>query len=214
MKILTFNPLPEFMTNTYLVWDEETKEGIIIDPAAPSNKILNEIKKQNLKIKFIINTHGHADHIGGNKFFKENLNIPIYIHKADSKMLSNPQKNLSAYMEKPIKSPYADKLLLDGDIVSFGKIEMKIIHTPGHTKGGICIYHEPYLFSGDTLFEESIGRTDLPGGDIEEIKSSITATLFDLPDATQVFPGHGNPTSIEDEKIGNPFVGLISRINN
>lgn len=214
MKFKKYNPLPTYMTNTYLVWDEATLEAILIDPAAQSNEILQDIKNLKLTMKFIVNTHGHGDHIAGNNYFKKNLQIPLCIHKLDAEMLTNPHKNLSADMGTEVISPAADKLLVDKDVVSFGEIEMKIIHTPGHTKGGICLYHEPYLFCGDTLFEESIGRTDLPGGNLEEIKKSIIDKLFKLPDETKVFPGHGDFTSIEDEKIGNPFVGLVGKINN
>jgi len=149
--------LPEFETNTYLVWDEKTSEAIIIDPAFPAPALINELK--NLKLKYVVNTHGHGDHIGGNEFVLQNFKVPLCIHKNDAEMLSNPYLNLSNSFGIDIISPKADILLKDGDKIIIGNEVIKVIHTPGHTSGGICLHTDNLLFSGDTLFCESIGRT-------------------------------------------------------
>ena len=212
IKYKIFHLLPEFGTNTYLVWDEVSKEAILIDPANVSEELLSFIHKKSLVCKYILNTHGHADHIAGNSFFKEHLNVPLLIHEEDSAMLQNAKQNLSSYIGNDLISPKADLLLHDGDELSLGNELGKIIHTPGHTIGGICIQFSQYLFSGDTLFAESIGRTDFPNGSLKELKKSIQQKLFTLPDETIVLPGHGESTTIEKEKIENPFVGIVSKL--
>ncbi|MFA7056604.1 MAG: MBL fold metallo-hydrolase [Candidatus Cloacimonadales bacterium] len=212
MKYEIFNIVPEYGTNTILLWEEKSKEAILIDPGNSSSALLNEIKKLELKVKYIVNTHGHADHIGGNGFFKDALNCPIMIHELDKKMLIDSKKNLSAFMGQDIVSPAADIILKEGDEIKLGDKALRVIHTPGHTEGGISLYGEGVLISGDTLFQLSIGRTDFPGGSFEAIKSAIQDKLFKLPDATIVIPGHGGFTSIDREKLENPFIGLDSRI--
>ncbi|HNX00307.1 MAG TPA: MBL fold metallo-hydrolase [Candidatus Cloacimonadota bacterium] len=201
-----------YETNTYLCWDESSHEALLIDPAAPSIPLWNRIVEKGLKIKYIINTHGHADHIGGNDFFKEKSKAPIAIHLLDAEHLNNSTKNLSTMAGMKLTSPQADIILADGDILKIGESEMKVIHTPGHTEGGICIYGDGLLFSGDTLFQEDVGRTDLPGGNNLKLQHSIQQILFELPDETIVLPGHGPATTIGEEKIGNIAFGLISRL--
>ncbi len=212
MKFKIFNLLPSYGTNTYLIWDKTTKEAAIIDPAAPSENLLRFIKELSLNMKCIINTHCHADHIGGNQFFATKLNIPIYISKLDAEGLTNPKRNLSSYMGEDLVSATAKKTLKDNDIIKLGKLELKVITTPGHTVGGISLYSDGLLFSGDTLFAESVGRTDLPGGNMKQLIASIKQKLFKLPDNTTVLPGHGPSSSIEDEKVANPFAGLAARL--
>ncbi len=212
MKYKVYNILPEYGTNTILVWDEESKEAILIDPGSPSDVLYKEIVKMNLKVTAILNTHGHADHIGGNEYFKSKFACPILIHQADKDKLIDSKKNLSAFMGQDIVSPAADVILQEGDIVKLGKIDLKVIHTPGHTEGGISLYGQGILISGDTLFQLSVGRTDFPGGSFEKLENSIKDKLFVLPDETIVIPGHGGFTSIDREKLENPFIGLASRI--
>ena len=206
IRIEGFVLLPAFQTNTWLLFDDESMEAMIIDPSAPSHTLLNRIKEKGLKVLGIINTHGHGDHIGGNKFFSEHLTCELAIHIEDEQMLINNKLNLSSYIGEDITPFPATKLLSGDDVLMLGKNRLQIIHTPGHTKGSICILCEKILLSGDTLFELSIGRTDLPGGCHESIIHSIKSKLFMLSDDVVVFPGHGSRTAIGIEKLNNPFV--------
>ena len=206
LHIEPFILLRDYGTNTWLLYDDVSLEGVLVDPAAPSEVLLERIKDLNLKIKMIINTHGHGDHIGGNAFFAERLNAPLAIHKNDAAMLTDNLKNLSAYMGSSLPIKAADVLLEDGYTLNLGEYELKVIHTPGHTPGGICLYIDKYLISGDTLFELSIGRTDFPGGSHTGLIRSIREKLFVLPDDVIVFPGHGPQTTIGLEKSNNPFL--------
>ncbi|HQF82398.1 MAG TPA: MBL fold metallo-hydrolase [Candidatus Syntrophosphaera thermopropionivorans] len=206
LKIEGYILLPDFETNTWLLWDEDSREAILVDPAAPSPDLLKRIEELKLKVKYIINTHGHMDHIGGNSWFKNHLSVPLMIHSADAPMLVNSAMNLSLYVGNPVSSAPPDVLLEDGMELSLGKYPVKVIHTPGHTPGGICLLADKFLISGDTLFEQSIGRTDLQGGNHQQIINSIKNKLFVLPDDVIVFPGHGPRTSISMEKKNNPFV--------
>ncbi|MBL7072951.1 MAG: MBL fold metallo-hydrolase [Candidatus Omnitrophica bacterium] len=189
-------------TNCYLIYGEKSLKGALIDPGAYSEEIDKYIKELKLDMQFILNTHGHADHISGNSFY----NLPIYIHEADEACLSDSDKNLSYFSGENIKPMKAEKLLKDADVVSLGDISLEIIYTPGHTLGGISVLAGDVLFSGDTLFFEGIGRTDLPGGSYESLAKSIRERIFTLQDSVKVYPGHGPETTIAHEKKKNPFV--------
>jgi glyoxylase-like metal-dependent hydrolase (beta-lactamase superfamily II) len=206
MQIKRLNLLKDFNTNTYLIWDEDEKVGAVIDPANKAEIIFQESQRLDFEIKYIINTHGHADHIGANGKLKELTGAKICIHPFDNAMLTNPELNLSIFFDYNVVSPPADKLLNDNDFLIIGKIKLKILHTPGHTPGGICLYENSILFSGDTLFCEGVGRIDLPGSSEAQLRKSIKEKLFILPDETEVFPGHGEKTSIGHEKRYNPFM--------
>lgn len=197
---------PEYQINTYLLWDSVSNEAMVIDPGAPSREFLNHIIQSKLKVKYVVNTHGHLDHIGGNDFFCKALSASLAIHSDDAQMLTNNSLNLSSLVGNPIKLNPATLLLSDGDELFLGESKVKVIHTPGHTKGSICLLAENYLVSGDTLFEQSIGRTDLVGGSSSAIKKSIKEKLFTLNENVLVFPGHGPATSIGLEKMNNPFI--------
>ncbi|MCB5247119.1 MAG: MBL fold metallo-hydrolase [Candidatus Cloacimonetes bacterium] len=206
LKIEVFHLFPEFGTNTWLLWDESSRQGFLIDPAAPSEELLRRIQELQLQIPLIINTHGHGDHIGGNDWFKAALGSQVLIHPADAALLTDNRRNFSEYLGQPLDLAPADSLAEDGQILKLGDHEVLVLHTPGHTQGCICLLADKFLFSGDTLFEQSIGRTDFPGGSHDQIVSSIRTKLFTLPDDTVVFPGHGPRTSIGLEKKHNPFV--------
>lgn len=194
----------EIMTNCYLLWSN--KEAGVIDPGGPVDEVISFIKKNGLFLKWIVNTHGHADHIAGNRTLWDEFDVPILIHERDREMLSDPTANLSVFMGNGITSPTADKLLKEGDTLSLDSESLQVIGTPGHTPGGISLYTPGLLFAGDTLFFESIGRTDLPGGDHLQLLKSIREKLMILPPETIVLPGHGETTTIEHESQFNPFL--------
>jgi len=205
IKDLVVGPI---MANCFIVGCEETHTAVVIDPGADADKILMVLADLKLTVKYILNTHGHFDHVGANKRMKEVTGADILIHAADAPMLSRLSASAAAWGMSAEDSPPPDRLLADGDTVSFGGIAFDVIHTPGHTPGGVSFSAEGRVFVGDTLFAGSIGRTDFPGGDYDTLIASIRKRLFVLPDAVRVYTGHGPETSIGREKRFNPFVGL------
>ena len=195
------------MANCIILGCEETREAAVIDPGDETERILLSLADSKLKLKYIINTHGHFDHVGGNKEMKEATGADILIHFLDAPMLSQLSSDATLLGFSAENSPPPDRTLEDSDTISFGEISLKVIHTPGHSPGGISLYIDNKVFVGDTLFSGSIGRSDLPGGDFGTLISSIKNRLFDLGDDVKVFPGHGPNTTIGREKHSNPFVG-------
>ena len=196
------------MANCFIVGCEETKESIVIDPGGDVDKILMSLAEENLKIKYIVNTHGHVDHVAGNKAMKEATGADILIHPLDEPMLSQVSATAATFGFSAEDSPPADGKLEDGGLISFGNIALKVIHTPGHSLGGVSLFVDGSVFVGDTLFAGSIGRTDFPGGDYDILISSIRNKLFVLGDDVKVFPGHMGMTTIGQEKRFNPFAGI------
>ncbi len=190
------------VTNCYIVQDEKTKETMVIDPAGDVDKIIEMLDILQAKLKYIYLTHCHGDHIGGVKELKAKYGGKIIIQRNGAENLLNPDISLTSYIGMPECIIEADSRVDDQDLIHLGELEFKVLHTPGHTSGGSCIYceEEKLLFSGDTLFRGTWGRTDLPTGSIEDIINSITKKLMTLPDETIVYPGHGKSTMIREEK--------------
>lgn len=192
--------------NTYLVYDKDTKKAFIVDPGGKSPALDNFIETQKIKPEFIILTHGHCDHIGGVDFYREKFGIPMYAHWKEKELLGSPEYNASqSFFGKPV-SMAADKWLNDGDKLDFEGNTLEIIHTPGHSPGGISIHVNNWLFSGDTLFAGSVGRTDFPLCSTADMFDSIRYKLLVLDPETEVFPGHEGFTTIGREIEYNPFL--------
>ena len=204
IKTLAVGPI---MANCFILGCEETLEAAVIDPGDEADRILFALAESNLTTKLIINTHGHFDHVGANKRLNEITGAPILIHPLDKPMLSQLANSAAAWGMKADNSPAPDRELQEGDEVTFGKMTLKVLHTPGHTPGGISLYTDNEVFVGDTLFAGSIGRTDFPGGSFETLRESIQQKLFKLSDDLKVYPGHNQATTIGMEKRNNPFVG-------
>jgi glyoxylase-like metal-dependent hydrolase (beta-lactamase superfamily II) len=193
----------------YIVGDRENKVGLVIDPAAEVDEILRAAEQNEIQIQYIVNTHGHVDHISGNAEMQKKTGAKIIIHEDDAPMLANtPVMMLKMFGGKP--SPPADMTVKDGDVIAVGDVSLKVIHVPGHSPGGMALYTPGYVFTGDTLFVEAVGRSDLPGGSWPVMLGSIQEKLLTLPDETVVLPGHNygrTPTStIGHEKQHNPFL--------
>lgn len=199
-------PLGIYQANCYILHDEKTKEAAVIDPGGDFPELKSYIESNGLSVKYIIVTHGHGDHIGALRELKDYSKAIICVHKEDHEMLGSKSKNYSEVVAGTGVEMSADRLLEDGDVLELGETKLKIIHTPGHSRGGVCVYCEGNLFSGDTLFAGSIGRTDLTGGSFDEIIASIKSKILILPENTAVYPGHGSSTTISIEKKMNPFL--------
>jgi hydroxyacylglutathione hydrolase len=204
IKTLIVGPI---MANSFILGCEETYEAVVIDPGDEADRILLALAESSLRVRYIINTHGHLDHVGANKRLKEITGALILIHPLDAPMLNQVASSAAAWGIAADNSPPPDRELEDGDEVNFGNITLKVIHTPGHTPGGISLSTDREVFVGDTLFAGSIGRTDFPGGSFQTIKQSIRQKLFTLNDDVKVYPGHGPATTIGEERRTNPFVG-------
>ncbi len=194
----------------YLVACKITKEALFIDPAAETERLLSEAQSREYTIKYIVNTHSHIDHIMGNKRMKDLTGAEIIIHEKDADaLIHQPASMLEMFHAEP--SPPADIMVRDGDLITIGETSLKVIHTPGHSPGGMCLYHNGMVFTGDTLFVGAVGRTDLGGGSWEVLSASIRNKLFTLPDETVVAPGHNYgdapKSTIGREKVYNPYVG-------
>ncbi|OEK05484.1 MBL fold metallo-hydrolase [Roseivirga misakiensis] len=207
VKAFTFNP---FMENTYLVYDE-TKEAVLIDPGCydkgEQDELISFIEEHALEVKFILNTHGHIDHVLGNFFAKSRFGAPLWIGDKDAETLKSVEVYAPNYGFQNYQTTEVDKLLKDDEIIFFGNSMLKIVFVPGHAPGHIAFYNEDekILIGGDVLFEGSIGRTDLPGGDYDTLINSIHTAFFKFDDDMVVYPGHGGTTTIGAEKLSNPF---------
>ena len=203
IKNIVVGPLE---VNCYILGCEDTKEAAIIDPGENADEIISNIEKEGLNPKFIINTHAHFDHIGGVKVIQDHFKIDFILHEGDLFLVENASEQATAFGLKPISKPVVNKNATNGEKVNLGNKSITVIHTPGHSPGGVCYYSDNNVFVGDTLFAGSIGRTDLPGGSYDTLINSIKENLFPLGDSTIVYPGHGPSTTIGNEKEHNPFL--------
>jgi glyoxylase-like metal-dependent hydrolase (beta-lactamase superfamily II) len=201
-------PVGPIMANCFVIGCPETLEAAVIDPGDEADKILQSVADSDLNVKTIINTHGHFDHVSANKGIHTATNAPILIHALDAPMLGQISASAANWGLSAEDSPPPDRTIAEGDSITFGRITLKVIHTPGHTPGGVSLFANGHVFVGDTLFAGSIGRTDFPGGDFATLKSSIQDKLFTLADDVRVYTGHGPETTIGHEKQHNPFVGV------
>ena len=193
-------------TNCYIVADEKSRIAAIIDPGGEADKIINAVNEAELDVKYIFLTHGHGDHIAALKEVRDATGAAIVIHEEDAHMLSSAESNLSFLLGEGFVQPAADIKLKCNEEFHLGDLVLKIIHTPGHTPGGISIQVDNVVFTGDALFAGSIGRTDFPGGSYDKLISSIQEKLLVLADDTKIYPGHGEPSTVGYEKKMNPFL--------
>ena len=190
--------------NCYLLYDDE-KNAIVIDPGDDGQVILGKADQLGLTIKKVVNTHGHFDHIGANRFLKEKTGAELMIHAEDEEYLEHADMAAAGFGLTADPAPSPDVRLKDGDVIEAGSMQLKVIHTPGHSPGGISLLCDHKLFTGDTLFAGSVGRTDLVGGSHEALIKGVKENLFTLSDTVEVYPGHGTFSTIGDEKAHNPF---------
>lgn len=196
--------------NCYIVFDEKTREAIVIDPGDDAREILQIVNEQGLKVRYIVNTHAHFDHVGANKALKEATGAELLIHEGDSALLGATTSQARMFGMTANSSPKADRYVKHGDVITAGDASLTVLHTPGHSAGGISLVGDGVVFTGDALFAGSIGRTDLMGGDLMTLITAIKEHLMTLPDDTLVLSGHGPQSTIGEERAENPFLNARS----
>ena len=209
LEILRFTYGP-FAENTYVVVGPSGRRAMLVDPGLETEPILDALRDRDLDVELILNTHGHLDHVANNAFFKRATGAPLAIHPADLPYLKAVARQASFYGLTAEDSPDPDLLLEDGAPLAFDDTTFDVLHTPGHTPGGVCLHRGTQMLVGDTLFRGSVGRTDLPGGDWAALVDSIRTKLFALPDEIRCYPGHEGETTIGRERRANPFVGDLA----
>lgn len=207
MNIYKFT-VGNFAVNNYLVHPVNSSKAILFDAGDETEPILKKIDELGLELIYLVNTHGHSDHIFGNKIILEHTGAQLLIHELDEPFLFNPQLNLSAFLGAELESPKPDRILQEGDTISLEDLEFKVLHTPGHTPGHISLLSDGHAFVGDVIFQGSVGRTDLPKSSGQQLIHTIRTKIYDLPDETNLYPGHGPNTTVGQEKVSNPFVSI------
>ncbi|MBN2366617.1 MAG: MBL fold metallo-hydrolase [Calditrichaeota bacterium] len=196
----------EFDVNNYLIHGDNSRRAILIDAGYDPSPICQKIEELNLELVYLINTHGHGDHIAGNQKILDFTGAKLLMHEADAAYLSNPNLNLSAFIGISLKSSKPDRLLKEGDRIELDGLFLEVLHTPGHTPGHITLVGDQCAFVGDVIFRESVGRTDFPGSSSQQLIESIRKKIYQLPDDMILYPGHGPRTTVAHEKLSNPFV--------
>ncbi len=207
MKIETI-VVGAFQVNCYLYWDESAGDGIILDPGDEETRIFGAVRQAGFLPKAVLLTHGHVDHIAAVAAVKAEYDIPLFVGRGEEDLLANPSANVSELIGHPVTAPTPDHLLEDEELVSVGSVSFRVLATPGHSPGGVCYLDERagVLFSGDTLFWGSIGRTDFPGCSHQQLIDSIYKKILPLPDSVVCYPGHGPKTTVGGERVNNPFL--------
>lgn len=201
IDVMTVGPL---QANCFIVWDDSSREAIVIDPGDEPDRILSFIKENNLKVRYIVCTHAHFDHVGALPELKVHTGAPVAVHEAEKEIYEGA-RDMAAFFGYDIeKLPEPDIYLRDNDLINMGSVQLRVLHTPGHSPGGLCLYGNGVIFTGDTIFAGSVGRTDFYGGDINQLKHSFKRILS-LPPDTKILPGHGPGTTVDEEKRENPF---------
>lgn len=201
-------PLPVglLQSNCYLVYCSNSRKAVIIDPGEEGDRILEAIRERRLQPVWILLTHGHGDHIGAIGFLKQHFSIPVAIHREEASMLTDPTVNMSSLFGLSITAPPADRLLKDGDVIDFEGKTISVLHTPGHSPGGVSYRIDQYVFTGDALFKGTVGRTDIPGGSHVRLIHGIKEKILALDDEVIVYPGHGPVTTVGEERRFNPYL--------
>lgn len=194
------------MVNCYVLGCENSREGVVVDPGDDTDRILDVVTRHGLKVVAVINTHGHFDHTGGNQRIVTETGAGLLIHELDAPMLARAVDTAAMFGLTAENSPPPSRFLTEGEFVAFGEYRLRVLHTPGHTLGGCSLHLEGMVFTGDTLFADSVGRTDFPGGSSVALGKSIREKLLILPDDTVVYPGHGPSTTIGRERKHNPYL--------
>jgi hydroxyacylglutathione hydrolase len=200
--------VPPFRANAYVVGDLEAREALIVDPGGEIDALAHIAARTQLKLVALVATHAHIDHVGGAADAQRRFGVPLWMHAADRRWLEALDQQAAMFGLPRVQIPTVERWLEDGDAVGVGGRRGRAIHTPGHTPGGLCLFFpdDAALFTGDTLFVNSVGRTDLPGGSAQQLVASIRERLYPLGDEVTLYPGHGPPGRLGDERVGNPFV--------
>ena len=207
MPIQLFNNVGPLGNNVYVIYDQETKDALLVDPALQSEPVWEFLEEQKLRLTHIVNTHGHMDHVANNAYFKRQApHAELMYHQEDQALVENAVQSSQRWGMKVEASPTADAFLTDGTVITVGSVQLQVVHTPGHTPGGCSLVTSGAVITGDTLFQNSVGRCDLPGGSMPQLLTSIRARLLPLPEETLVCPGHGATSDIGTEKENNPFL--------
>ncbi len=207
MAIRVFSDIGPFSNNVYLVWDEVSKETMVVDTSLGSERVWDVIQQEGLTLSCILNTHGHLDHLINNAYFKGKApGAGLILHKDDLFLLEGMVEDAKRWGVNVTPSPAPDRFIEGGQQITLGETHFQVLHTPGHSPGSVSVYGEGWVIAGDTLFQGAIGRCDLPGGDMPQLLTSIREQLLTLPQDTTVYPGHGAKTTIGDELVDNPYL--------